>query len=289
MNIVEYNTYDYNSWQDITLTNENYDESGNLKYLINDETHTMEVISAIASIARNVKIYFYDAQYSASDVFGYSWHGTSHHPSIWQQLIDDKSKFDVVVTSIRASAPDQDQEELISELALTEYIIAAAGYSDPEDKIAFPAANLRIKAVGSIDHEGSSSGDRSDFSDYLPQISSGHTDENGIAWSLPGNGVPLLSTTSSTEVWKYGQGNSYSAPYLAGIVAVIIDGYIDGRISKGLTATKPSGSTIYNALRMASSRSVWNNELGWGYININSAYGNGYYFGYNSGGGRIFF
>ncbi len=131
-------------------------------------------------------------------------------------------------------------------------------------------------SIGSIDHEdrdGSWKGYKSWFSSwYEPYTSGNHI----VNWLEPGNGIPVLTNAyydSSLHcyrgTWKYGAGTSFSTPYLAAIIALIITGYHNGIGS----STDPSVQKVIDILQYASSRSTFDQKMGYGYVDAYIAYG----------------
>ena len=91
--------------------------------------------------------------------------------------------------------------------------------------------------------------------------------------------MPVLSGTyydSQHHCWRgnwiYGCGTSYSTPYLAATVALIITGYHAGLGSY----TDPSLQKIIEILLYASSRSTFDQQMGYGYVDAYLAYGKAY-------------
>ncbi|NPD88906.1 MAG: hypothetical protein HGN29_09275 [Asgard group archaeon] len=72
--------------------------------------------------------------------------------------------------------------------------------------------------------------------------------------------------------WKYDCGTSYSTPYLAAIIALIITGYHNGIGS----STDPSVQKVIEILLYASSRSTFFQLTGYGYVDAYIAYGKAY-------------
>ena len=60
----------------------------------------------------------------------------------------------------------------------------------------------------------------------------------------------------------YGEGTSFSTPYLAAVIALIITGFHNGIGN----STDPSLDTVIDILQYSSSRSTFQKKLGYGYI-----------------------
>ncbi|MCE7739802.1 MAG: S8 family serine peptidase [Candidatus Heimdallarchaeota archaeon] len=100
-----------------------------------------------------------------------------------------------------------------------------------------------------------------------------------IYWLAPGNGVPVLTQPYRDIIlgvyrgtWVYMAGTSISTPYLAGIIALIITGYHNGLGSY----TDPTVQKVIDILQYASSRSTFDQEMGYGYVDAYLAYGRAY-------------
>ena len=70
----------------------------------------------------------------------------------------------------------------------------------------------------------------------------------------------------------YLRGTSGSTPYLAGIIALIITGYHNGIGS----STDPTVQKVVDILQYASSRSSFDQQMGYGYVDVYIAYGKAY-------------
>jgi len=70
---------------------------------------------------------------------------------------------------------------------------------------------------------------RSSFSSWFESYVSGN---NIVNWLDPGNGIPVMGMEYAgfrlVSKWRYAWGTSFSTPYLAAIVALIIIGYHNG-------------------------------------------------------------
>jgi len=100
-----------------------------------------------------------------------------------------------------------------------------------------------------------------------------------VNWLEPGNGVPVLEDAYldrklriARGTWRYAEGTSFSVPYLAAIVALIITGYHNGIGS----STDPSLQKVIDILQYASSRSTFDQQMGYGYVDTYLAYGKAY-------------
>ncbi len=134
-------------------------------------------------------------------------------------------------------------------------------------------------SVGSINHETRVSqykDARSVFSSWYEDYTEGN---HIVNWLAPGNGIPILNDSyydSQESCWRgdwiYGDGTSYSTPYLAAIVALIITGYHTGLGS----STDPSLQEIIDILQYSSSRSTFDQQMGYGYVDAYIAYGKAY-------------
>lgn len=134
--------------------------------------------------------------------------------------------------------------------------------------------------IGSIDHENrqgeSIKNQKTDFSSWFENYTAGN---HIVNWLAPGNGVPVLTQPYRDYIlgvyrgtWVYMAGTSISTPYLAGIIALIITGYHNGLGSY----TDPTVQKVIDILQYASSRSTFDQEMGYGYVDAYLAYGRAY-------------
>ncbi len=107
---------------------------------------------------------------------------------------------------------------------------------------------------------------------------------------MPGHGVPIFwhdeSKSNPDDYWKYSSGTSYSAPFLAAAISVIIEGYYDGKgwSSDYRNDHRMPYDDIIDVLFQASSRSSFSMRWGYGYINLLEAYTYGKDLGSEGGG-----
>ena len=116
-----------------------------------------------------------------------------------------------------------------------------------------------------------------------------------VDWSMPGNQVPAMSAnphdrdpSTNERKWYYQCGTSFSAPYFAGIIAIVIDGYRDGYLAFGKTAPVLTIDKLKQILLEASSLTAYNYKLGYGFVDAHLAYRGAYNRGYSEafdGGG----
>jgi subtilase family serine protease len=144
----------------------------------------------------------------------------------------------------------------------------------------YPQYYTKWYAVGSIDHEtrsdgsGSTKNERSDFSAWYRDYTIGN---HIVNWLEPGNGIPCLTNAVKEGsiykgTWKYLNGTSASTPYLAAIIALIITGYHNGIGD----STDPTLSKVIEILLYASSRSTFDQKMGYGFVDAYIAYGKAY-------------
>ena len=253
--------------------------------------HGMYVISVLASIARNVEVIFVDLDY-ANDPYGFEY----GENKIWEWIYDNHASKDIDIV-IWSSSTDDDFAGSIAKIYFDLLIdngvilLTSAGNNNgtylnnlDDDDYMYPQYYTEWYTVGSIDHETRTTGtpplstkdNRSSFSSYLENYTSGNRIVN---WLSPGNGVPVLTSAyynDTLEVytghWMYSYGTSFSTPYLAGIVALIITGYHNGIGD----STDPSVQKVVEILNYASSRRSFDQKMGYGYIDVYMAYGKAY-------------
>ncbi|TFG08487.1 hypothetical protein EU534_02780, partial [Candidatus Heimdallarchaeota archaeon] len=145
----------------------------------------------------------------------------------------------------------------------------------------YPSYYSQWYSIGSIDHETRSYGSpastknsRSVFSSWYENYETGN---HIVNWLDPGNGIPALKWgidiwLNPIAIWKYHCGTSYSTPYLAGIIALVITRYHAGIGSP----TDPSVQKVIEILQYASSRSTFDQKMGYGYVDAYLACGKAY-------------
>jgi len=255
--------------------------------------HGFAVISVLASIARDVEVIFVDLQFYESP-FKYDRYGFElDDESLWDWIANNQSTFDIDIISSSVATNStyatssilDDWDDLIDNDVM---MICAAGnnnsymnYNSPKDVyICYPQNYTEWYVVGSIDHENrsgeSTKNQRSSFSSWFENYTAGNRIVN---WLSPGNGIPVLEDPYRDTVlnvfrgtWRYGAGTSFSTPYLTGIIALVITGYHNGLG----TYTDPTIQKIIDILDYASSRSTFNQKMGYGYVDTYLAYGKAY-------------
>ncbi|MHA1829537.1 MAG: S8 family serine peptidase [Candidatus Heimdallarchaeaceae archaeon] len=284
----------------IGFLTEDYDEN-TVKYITNpddpyleDQTygmHALEVISVIASIARDVKVIVVDLEH-LTDPYGFELDDYK----LWEWIDDNQASKDIDIVSASVATKEdfasssilQIWDSLISKGVI---LIASAGnygnylnnYGWEGYDYKYPQYYTQWYCVGSIDHETRTNGSplatknhRSSFSSWFES----YTDGNHIVnWLEPGNGIPTIDYVYYDTIlqiyrgtWRYSWGTSFSTPYLAAIIALIITGYHRGIGS----STDPSVQKVIDILLYASSRSTFNQKMGYGYVDAYIAYGKAY-------------
>ena len=277
----------------IGFLTEDYDES-TVKWITNRNdpylddqfytNHGLHVCSVIASIARDVEVIFIDLEKSY-DPYGFEYADYK----LWEWIDDHQSTYDIdiVTTSISTSsnfkttAIEQIWDNLISNGVI---MLSAAGNNGNYKNyyiysyMMYPQYYSEWYCVGSINHETRESGQKPGNKDELSSFSSWYeddeTDNHIVNWLDPGNGIPILKTDPVTYTlkWYYAWGTSFSTPYLAAIIALVITGYHSGIGS----STDPSVQKVIDILMYASSRSTFHVKLGYGYVDAYLAYGRAY-------------
>ncbi len=151
---------------------------------------------------------------------------------------------------------------------------------DGSDYRLYPSYYSQWYSIGSIDHETrpvgapvSTKNGKSIFSSWYESYETGN---HIVNWLDPGNGIPALTWGfdgygQPISIWRYHCGTSYSTPYLAGIIALIITGYHNGIGS----STDPTVQKVIDILQYASSRSTFD-QMGYGYVDLYLACGKAY-------------
>ncbi len=248
--------------------------------------HGFKVISVLATIAREVKVIFVDIQVvpfsGTPDPYGFEF----GEDKIWEWINFNQATYDIDIISWSWSKPNDfksstTQAYFDSLKNKGVIMISSAGnagnylntISDTPNK--YPQYYTDWYTVGSIDHEtrsdgsGSTKGQRSYFSSWFESYTSGN---HIVNWLAPGHGIPSLTYYDEEYRWMYLRGTSGSTPYLAGIIALIITGYHNGIGS----STDPTVQKVVDILQYASSRSTFDQKMGYGYVDVYLAYGKAY-------------
>ena len=241
--------------------------------------HGFAVISVLATIARNVKVIFVDLNYEGLDPYGFEY----GEDKIWEWIDDNQASKDIDIISwswsidadFKSSTTQAYFDSLVNKGVI---MISSAGnrgnYNNTHAGTAYnyPQYYTDWYAIGSIDHEtrsDSTKGQKSEISSWLESSTEGN---HIVNWLAPGNGIPALTNTPFGFLWMYSRGTSFSAPYLAGIIALIITGYHNGIGS----STDPTVQKVVDILQYASSRSSFDQQMGYGYVDVYIAYGKAY-------------
>ncbi|MCE7739020.1 MAG: S8/S53 family peptidase [Candidatus Heimdallarchaeota archaeon] len=275
--------------------------SGLVKYItdpddpyLDDQTvhyHGFAVISVLATIARSVKVIFVDLNNFGLEPYGFEY----GEDKIWEWIDFHQASKDIDIVSwswsidydFKSSTTQNYFDSLVNKGVI---MISSAGNrgnyrnTDIEEDISYmyPQFYTDWYTIGSIDHEtrsdgsGSTKGQKSAKSSWIESSTGGN---HIVNWLAPGNGIPTLTQPyfdQTLEIyrgyWKYFCGTSGSAPYLAGIIALIITGYHNGIGS----STDPTVQKVVDILQYASSRSSFDQQMGYGYIDVYTAYGKAY-------------
>jgi len=273
------------------------DDESNIKWITDPEDpylddqkfgiHGLTVISAMAAIARDVKVIFVDIQFSdlyRTDPYGFELEDYK----LWEWLDDNQASKDIdIITCSLCKFQDfttssilQKWDSLISKDVI---MVAAAGNGGKHMNLVnnkeykYPQYYSQWYCIGSIDHETRTSGSppstkngRSSFSSWFTTNVSGN---HIVNWLEPGNGIPKLNRPHLLDYyWRYAFGTSLSTPYLTAIIALIITGYHNGIGD----STDPSLQKVVDILLYASSRSTFDQKMGYGYVDAYLAYGKAY-------------
>jgi hypothetical protein len=252
-----------------------------------EHEHGFAVVSMIAAVAREVKVIFVDLLCD-DDPIGFMFDDTD----IWTWIDNNQASKDIDIVSCSYFVRDdytegttlhQTWNSLINKGVI---LLSGAGnyfsYNNTRGIIANPFHSYYTEwySVGSIDHETRWGGSVKGQKSYLSSWYEAYTEGNHIVnWLEPGNGVPVLEDAEldrdlqiARGTWKYAEGTSFSVPYLAAIVALIITGYHNGIGD----STDPSVDKVVEILQYASSRSTFDQQMGYGYVDTYLAYGKAY-------------
>lgn len=288
VDIVGFLTKDFREYNEIK-----YITNPNDPFLDSQEFHGhgFAVISVLASIARNVEVifidlYLEDTQEEIYDPYGFDY----GEYKIWEWIDNNQASKDIDIInwswvsreSFADTAIHQKWASLINKDVI---LLTAAGnfwkYLNERWDFFYKFQSYYSEwyAVGSINHETRSASwihHKSWFSAWYEDNTSANQIVN---WVEPGNGIPMLTEPYYDQthgiyrgIWKYGDGTSLSTPYLAATIALIITGYHNGIGS----STDPSLQKVLDILYYASSRSTFDQKLGYGYIDTYLAYGKAY-------------
>ncbi|MHA1346274.1 MAG: S8/S53 family peptidase [Candidatus Heimdallarchaeaceae archaeon] len=252
-----------------------------------EHEHGFAVVSMIAAVAREAKVIFVDLKYDDEPI-GFEYDDTD----IWTWIDNNQASKDIDIVSCSYFVRDdytegtslhQTWNSLTSKGVI---LLSSSGnyfsYNNSIGEVAFPFHSYYSEwySVGSIDHETRWGGSVKGQKSYISSWYDASTEGNHIVnWLEPGNGVPVLEDAYldrdlqiARGTWRYADGTSFSVPYLAAIVALIITGYHNGIGS----STDPSLQKVIDILQYASSRSTFDQQMGYGYVDTYIAYGKAY-------------
>jgi len=252
-----------------------------------EHEHGFAVVSMIAAVAREAKVIFVDLKYDDEPI-GFEYDDTD----IWTWIDNNQASKDIDIVSCSYFVRDdytegtslhQTWNSLTSKGVI---LLSSSGnyfsYNNSIGEVAFPFHSYYSEwySVGSIDHETRWGGSVKGQKSYISSWYDASTEGNHIVnWLEPGNGVPVLEDAYldrdlqiARGTWRYADGTSFSVPYLAAIVALIFTGYHNGIGS----STDPSLQKVIDILQYASSRSTFDQQMGYGYVDTYIAYGKAY-------------
>jgi hypothetical protein len=250
--------------------------------------HGFAVISALATVARDVKVIFADMKLYSAEAFGFE----ELEYSLWKWIDDNQAARDIDIVSLSYSTnitfntqPIRNRWKNLNNDDVI--LISSAGnygtyYNEngtTDEYWRYPQYYKRWYCVGSIDHETRSvdNSTKNQKTYYSAWYKDTTVNNNIVNWLEPGHGVSVLIEAKKVGsiykgTWVYGNGTSVSAPYLAAIVALIITGYHDGIGD----STDPSLDKVIEILQYASSRSTFDQKMGYGFVDAYIAYGKAY-------------
>ncbi len=254
-----------------------YDDYNDLRLL----PHGPMVLSSIGMIAKNVKIIF-----MAIDTYG-AYYGFDLQPSplfkirnkqvdlAYDWIISNKDIYggiDIISLSFGLSEKKSftaDQSNNLKNegiLLLTSSGNDNTNYnSDEYKKHKYPNIFGAWYVIGAINEAGTRA------VNFVPTGgsnwgSAGENDPNNVNFVMPGERVPVYAGTDLG--WIYNDGTSFSTPYFAATAAMIIDKY---RQYEG-NGVDPSLTKLISLLKQFSSRTSFDQYVGWGYIDVFDAY-----------------
>ncbi len=128
-----------------------------MQYSIKDDFHALSVISALATVVRDVKIIFVNAKFGKYDP-GFL---VEKDTKPWDWLIKNAIRYDIDIVSMSFSFKKVDAaiEDKINKLAANEVFMLSSlgntyeGSNGSNTGHEFPQNHPRVYAVGSVDHE----------------------------------------------------------------------------------------------------------------------------------------
>ncbi len=311
VDIVKYVFYDENTGQIIETGQEGVDPYDQIPdyydtkipnndthevYPIYPITHGVGVLTALGTIYRNARIIFIDidSKNDGSNSFYGKDLGFLFFPNIYDSskdpfnwIIQNRDTYNIKIISLSASYSNgfpMTTTGYFTQLYNMGVTMVVSAGNNPypynlrleDGKLYFyPQIYPEWYTIASVNHNTSQ---RSWFSAW------GDTYEDmpgSVDFAMPGEYVPIVRPTivdtkgTHKLSWIKNRGTSYSAPYFAGAVAMVLEGRLAAKKACGYPLSYPSVPTIISILK-ANTGMEWSYYLGWGWVNVYKAYHDSY-------------
>ncbi|RMG33897.1 MAG: hypothetical protein D6732_11250 [Methanobacteriota archaeon] len=265
--------------------------------------HGFAMVFALATIYRHIKVVFIDMKTNSEDTQGFE-KPFDGNTKIWDWLLANHKKYGINIISMSAVYRNSfaQHEKIVALHNAGILLISPTGNFNHEynwyyltrRKHFYPQLYLEWYAIGSVDHsENRYPGERSIFcSGVRSEACNSGSSWGSASWSadsvdfvMPGNMVPsprLIYSTSEIE-WVAPQGTSFSAPYFAATIAIIMDRFAKGLQDACGYISLPTKEKILQILKLSSSRTTFDKDIGWGWISLIKASTEAYHAGNNPG------
>lgn len=275
-------------YYDTKIPNNNFHEI----YPIHPITHAVGVLTALGTVYMNAKVIFIDidsmnnepGDHFAMDL-GFlmfqSTYDSSKDPFNW--IVQNRETYNIRIISMSANFPtgfSQTTEGYFNQLYTMGVVMVVAGGNHPysynlrqeDGKYYFyPQIYPEWFSIASVNHNTSQRSWFSAWGDTYKDMA------GSIDFSMPGEYVPIIRPTLIDTLgthqlsWIKNRGTSYSAPYFAAAVAMVLEGRLAAMEECGYPLSYPSVPEIISALK-ANTGMPWNYFLGWGWIDVYKAY-----------------
>ncbi len=259
-------------------------------------THAVGVLTALGTIYRDARVVFIDID-SMNDEPGSQFtrelgfllfpttYDSSKDPFNW--IIQNRETYNIRIISMSANFPtgfSVTTTSFFTQLFNMGVTMVVAGGNHPY------AYNLRLEdgryyfypqiypewyAIASVNHNTSQRSWFSAWGDTYKDMA------GSVDFAMPGEYVPIVRPTIIDTLgthqlsWVKNRGTSYSAPYFAAAVAMLLEGRLAARKTCGDPLTYPSVPNIISTLK-ANTGMAWNHYLGWGWVDVYKAYQDSY-------------
>ncbi len=307
VDIIKYVFYDEGTGQIIETGNEGVDmynqipdyyntkvpnDNSHEVYPIHPITHAVGVLAALGTVYRNARIVFIDIDSMNNDpkshfggdlgfiMFPVTYDSTKD-PFNW--IINNQAKYNIRIISMSANFPtgfSMTTTEYFTQLYNKGVTMVVAGGNHPypynlrqEDGryYFYPQIYPEWHAIASVNHNTSQRSWFSAWGDTYKDMA------GSIDFAMPGEYVPIIRPTIIDTLgthklsWIKNRGTSYSAPYFAAAVAMVLEGRLAANKKCDYPLSYPSVSEIISFLK-DNTGMPWNHLLGWGWVDVYRAY-----------------